>query len=131
MLLPSAFRLVVRLALAAVVAVAAIPLSSSDADAGRRAVRAGIVGYKAVTRDRQSDEGASAAKSTSDAQPDTAAATATVTDAAPATKVASTKLNDDTVPGCAPGMICTVCIAGCGSSAIIIVHAERKLSRQK
>lgn len=33
------------------------------------------------------------------------------------------------VPGCAPGMLCTVCVAGCGGQSARIVHAERKVSR--
>ena len=131
MLLPSAFRFAVRLALAAVVAVAAMPLTSGDADA-RRGVRAGVAGYRLMTRERNPDGSENAAASKSDAQPDDGAPPVeSAAPAAPVATAAAKKLEDTTVPGCAPGMICTVCIAGCGSSNIIIVHAERRLTRQE
>ncbi len=33
---------------------------------------------------------------------------------------------DADVPGCGPGMICTVCIAGCTGAVNVIVHAAPK-----
>ncbi len=133
MKLPSVVRTVVRLALAVVVAAAAMPLHAHDADA-RRAVRAGIVGYKLMTRDGKSDDDASASTATGNGQPGQADPGQADPAAAPAPSAASAagkKFDEHTVAGCAPGMICTVCIAGCGSSTIVIVHAERPITRKE
>lgn len=129
MFLPLSFRSAVRLGLAIVVAAAAMPLGSNEADA-RRGVRAGIAGYRALTYDRKAEGDAKAAASKGDGEQDDAQPAAAAPEAA-AEKVASAKPAAETIPGCAPGMICTVCIAGCGSSNIVIVHAERRPIRQE
>ena len=40
-------------------------------------------------------------------------------------------IKDIDVPGCAPGMICTVCLAGCEGSVNSIVDAQVKTPEPK
>ena len=46
-------------------------------------------------------------------------------------KAAAPEVEDAKVAGCAPGMMCTICIAGCSGPTDGIVHAERRTSRSQ
>ena len=117
------------------------PIASQEveaAKAGRRigAAAAGVIAGRAAAasvRDRSSEAVASedGEKAVGDVQP--ADGSASSTDQTPArafsakiVQVAPTAQRGIEVPGCAPGKLCIVCIAGCNTEANEIVHSIPK-----
>jgi len=127
-----ALRASARILLGLTLVITALPFASSDAEAGRirgSAVSAGsaAVRYKnreSAEKDAQEEhatpEDATAVDGGEANGPVRAQA---VVKAKPA-KVVTRK--DIDVPGCSPGMICTVCLAGCSGAVNVIVHAVPK-----
>ncbi len=54
-----------------------------------------------------------------------------VPSASPAKTKSRRQLADVVVPGCAPGHLCTVCVAGCGPQSRGIVHVGRNPARKE
>jgi hypothetical protein len=121
--------------LAALVLFAMTPVVSDDAEARGFRVRSGAATGAAAralrSKEREETESNAAA---SDTDEDTPAQTEPTKDGAaagagkaksPAPRLVITEAQ---VPGCPPGMLCTVCVAGCVTGPNSIVHAEPKLA---
>lgn len=129
------------------VLVAAQPFGASDAEAKRGFGRASLAGARVINRstekkedgeeaNQSEEDGDEEASKSSEAGTDGTAAVATEKAAVvtPATTPAAApavvlKPLDLDVPGCATGMMCTVCVAGCNGPTNGIVHATPKLQR--
>lgn len=123
---------------------------------GRAAV-GGVSAYRAANRDNPSEDNSEQSNSADEQTPDaenadtpasetatrgdakpeeatsnepaTAAVVTPVTPAPEAAKPVILKALVPDVPGCAAGMMCTVCVAGCNGTSNSIIHVMPKLNR--
>jgi hypothetical protein len=130
MSLHGALRASARIFFSLAILAATLPLTSGNADARRR------IGKSISAAVERNHHSASEEQASPEQRPagldDATADTENLTQApvrpvvrANAARVI-TKPKDIDVPGCAVGMICTVCIAGCNDGANPIVHAVPK-----
>jgi hypothetical protein len=111
--------------------IAALPMAPADAEAGRMKGAAMSGGGAAVRHHNRSSE-----EKNSTAEPAIEDATAAAeggeaggpvrAQAVVKTKPIQSTPKEIDVPGCSPGMICTVCLAGCNGAVNVIVHAVPK-----
>jgi hypothetical protein len=134
----SIFKALVRLAVAASLMAVMAPMSRHEAEAGRLVKRHGSKAGAAITgnsatagaterrvedsagAESEAGEGALHRADNGAPQSPLRASVARVLPAAPVVD------NDEDVPGCAPGKLCTVCVAGCNSDTHAIVHSVPK-----
>lgn len=130
-------RVVAWLLLGPALVVASMAIAPSEAEAGRRVIRAGARAVVPMMRDRSGGEQKADEASTSTneggesaapgiatpIEPARAAAAVTAKPAAPA------KPADVEVAGCAPGNYCIVCLAGCTGNVDGVVSAVAKLNK--
>jgi hypothetical protein len=140
-------KALLRMAFAALLVAVMAPMASHEVEAGRVGKRSsGGVGAllagkaaAAVARDRVGSSSGAVEESESGpadhAGGEEAAASAQAAPArasvAQALKAASSVRKDVEVPGCAPGNLCTVCIAGCSGDINAIVHSVPKVQRDE
>jgi hypothetical protein len=131
MTLQSTLRAFARTFVGLALVAGSLPLMANDAEAGRRVSAASAAPVvRTINRDKEektTEEPAAQAEdvtasSDNEAAPPVARAQAVVK--SKAAKV--TRAKDIEVPGCSPGMICTVCLAGCNGAVNVIVHAVPK-----
>lgn len=130
MTLQSTLRDFARTFFALALVAASLPLMASDAEARRKISSAAVPAVRTINRNQEEKKAEDAeaqaedatAASANDAAPPVARAQAMVkSKAAPMSKA-----KDIEVPGCSPGMICTVCLAGCNGTVNVIVHSVPK-----
>ena len=140
MTLLSACRISARVLLGLAIFAASMPLSAGDAEARRVRVNPIGVGATIMRQNNRNSEASSSATESGGAEDATAgeAADNFGADATPRAMAAKAgpavtpPVNRDLeVEGCAVGMICIVCLAGCNGEPNIIVHAAPKASRHE
>ncbi len=94
-----------------------------QADADKRAA-------KEAQKEKEEAE-AKEAEAALAAMPDPDPAPAAAPAAIPRKGKARSQVAESAVPGCAPGNLCTVCVAGCGTHAVGIVHVGRNPARKE
>jgi hypothetical protein len=149
----TALQAVIRLAIAAAVVLSGVTFTTDDAEARRggkvRTTKERTTGHDDAATKRKPDEheaqgagdsggayvprvrsrAASRGPSESTTDAGTASRRAGISGATPPPAAAADK--DIDVPGCAAGMICTVCLAGCDGSINSIVDAQPMTPRPK
>lgn len=95
-----------------------------QADADKRAA-------KEAQKEKDEAEAKEAEKAAAEPEPEPTPAPANVTAGKPPKAKSRRQVADAVVPGCAPGQLCTVCVAGCGTHSQGIVHAGRNPARKE
>jgi hypothetical protein len=130
MTLQSTLQALARAFVGLALVAAALPLMTSDAEARRKVTADAAPAVRTINRSTEeksteepaaTDEDATASSSGDAAAPVARAQSVVKAKAAKVSKPA-----DIEVPGCSPGMICTVCLAGCNGAVNVIVHAVPK-----
>ncbi|MEZ5815823.1 MAG: hypothetical protein R3D44_01920 [Hyphomicrobiaceae bacterium] len=117
---------------------AAVPFVSGDAEArgrGGKIINAGAAAARAHSHEATDKTAAenpagheadSAVDATAPAPAGSAASTSARAQSVTPATVRMSKPKDTDVPGCSPGMMCIVCLAGCNGAVNSIVHEAPK-----
>ena len=130
-------RVVAWLLLGPALVVASMAFAPSEAEAGRRVMRAGARAVAPMLRDRSGGEQKADEASTSTDEGGESAAPGNATPIEPARAAAAVtakpaarvKPADIDIAGCAPGNYCIVCLAGCTGNVDGVVSTVAKLNK--
>ena len=130
MTMQSILRAVARTFVGLALVAGSLPLMANDAEAGRKISAADAAPVvRTINRNKEektTEEPAAQAEDATASSDNEAATPVARAQAVIKSKAAKVIPKDIEVPGCSPGMICTVCLAGCNGAVNVIVHAVPK-----